>query len=297
MEEYQWKDWAQPSRETRSLLAESSLSSNYTELMHDDGSVLSRADKLIYKQWQMDKTDVLLIDGYFRRAITSQQLPSEVRQIIISYYFKKYSKLQLRKLINSKQRDIKQREKIYKKRKDMCLTVMCCIPLMLIFISLFVAPDIAGFVVNHFNDCNIEINAVSFGVDKFLLYGCGTHFAASIIIYSVVVGFMCVAENTKILRDRFEYPTSIVLCFTLGMEALFFSWGIAGFVMYSQIDMKNSSEKACANMVLAWGILKILECIAIPFLLFVWFLSYIPTVNLPNVDRYTARKTRNEFAE
>eukprot|EP01083_Nonionella_stella_P071018 190428_1 len=63
-------------------------------------SYLSPTSKGVYKQWQLDKKDELLVDGYFRECeITTQPLSSDVAFIIASYYTKVQTKGALKRKI------------------------------------------------------------------------------------------------------------------------------------------------------------------------------------------------------
>eukprot|EP01084_Bolivina_argentea_P112188 200090_1 len=91
-----------------------------TNIADYDLTALTPNSKMVFNQWKIDVTDDLLVDGYYRQChniSTSNQLSTDVKQIIISYYTKQYSKGTLkRKLLQLKRlADLKRQARIKKK--------------------------------------------------------------------------------------------------------------------------------------------------------------------------------------
>eukprot|EP01083_Nonionella_stella_P217750 781537_1 len=142
-------------------------------------SVLSSRSIGVYKQWQFDKTDQILVDGYFRECdITTQPLSKDISLTIASYYTKARSKGVLKRKIERLQRD-----KRLKREHQMAATRKC----LLIFItlsallSLICGSDISSLVIASQYDCDTVLN--THGVNNFLFIGSIVHIVAVMFLF------------------------------------------------------------------------------------------------------------------
>ena len=88
-----------------------------------DGNILSGEAKLAFKQWKIDPNDHLLISGYLQPTITKSNasvstIPTVIISIIASYYFKNYSKSDLKKLIEDQKLLNKQKKQDNKETRQ-----------------------------------------------------------------------------------------------------------------------------------------------------------------------------------
>eukprot|EP01083_Nonionella_stella_P008256 23761_1 len=96
------------------------------DLTHFDPSVLSPTSKGVYKQWQFDKTDQILVDGYFRECnITTQLLSKDIALTICAYYTKARSKGLLKRKIIRLQRAKRRKREAQMAASCRYLSVLC----------------------------------------------------------------------------------------------------------------------------------------------------------------------------
>eukprot|EP01083_Nonionella_stella_P291562 992030_1 len=91
---------------------------------------------------------------------------------------------------------------------------------------LFFAADIAGLVVGIKNDCDLAIGEseyVSFGVNTYLLYGCGVHLI--VVITEIIILFWLLASAHRGCVDRHEDGVIYgVLCCIIGFVLFCIAW-------------------------------------------------------------------------
>eukprot|EP01084_Bolivina_argentea_P227844 384894_1 len=252
-----------------------------------DGSILTPTSKLVYKQWQMDDDKNLLIDGYFRQQsnIKSFQLPHDLKQIIKSYYMPMYSKNKLVELILRRQNSIRRVKQLRKQNvKDNCynFSLILCYIFGFIFSLLWLfGPDIAGLIIYAKNDCNLSIDdqsvSVEIEVNEFLLIGCVSHMVCTFVATIVMWALM---SNANCDWEKFVHLiVGSVVIVRICMILFFIAWSIVGFLLYRKMDTSNQSNKQCANMVLSWSVLKLIECfIPAPLFLGTWFVMMYVSV-------------------
>eukprot|EP01084_Bolivina_argentea_P160581 279619_1 len=255
-------------------------------------SVLTSSHKLVYNQWILDPNDVLLFSGYFRETMSrSHQLPSDIQQIMTSYYSKEYSKKQIHGIIDSKilrleQESRERREQLkwthreQRRTKWMDGEQIVYILCVLFAISFIFGPDIIGLIIETNNDCTLALNndVVGISVDEYLLIGCISH----IILITISIGglwfVLYSAKEDNFWDDSIFYCCSMMACCVV---LLFFSWSIVGFILYSDIDSSTSSNKQCADIVISWSVLTAIECLAPFFCVVVIFLFLLCCARYP----------------
>eukprot|EP01084_Bolivina_argentea_P065412 119222_1 len=244
----------------------------YINLEQYDGSILTPKSNLVYKQWQKDSSNDLLIDGYCRRSGSnkSHEQPKDIKDIIKLYYLKKYSKSEVAELINQRELSM-----IYKKERrkreihDIWYAMKCIYFLAIILLLAVISPDIVALKISSNNDCNLmKSNYINFSVTEWLQCGC--------IINIIYMSISCVIV-TRTIDVRCDWaPWFLIIGSIMCCIALFiFSWSIIGFILYSEMDTNTISNKTCSNMVLSWSILRVIESISIPgipFLIWLWFI-------------------------
>eukprot|EP01084_Bolivina_argentea_P216478 367770_1 len=239
-----------------------------------DGSILTPTSRLVYKQWKMDGNDDLIIDGYFRKKcnLKSYHLPNDIKQIITSYYQKKHSKSKLMQLIMQKQHSI-ERAKIRKeqKRKEMKhRSILIGFIVLTIFLFMLVT-DICGLIFVANNNCNLEKNEQrNFDVNEFLIYGSIIHLAFVIFLQITLSLLIWHNKNEIYWNDCVYTSVLMLLCFVSLMYVFFAVWSIIGFVLYQKMNNSKELSKPCADMVISWSIIKIVEVVAAPFVIYKW---------------------------
>eukprot|EP01084_Bolivina_argentea_P279670 478136_1 len=131
------------------------------------------------------------------------------------------------------------------------------------------SPDIAGLVIISRNNCDIALLNVSIDISitEFLYIGCVTHIACMIVIPSVVIIRVIFFASGS---DWWFYAFSVLIT-----GIFFLSWSVIGSILYSNMDERNAENKQCSDMVLAWVILKFIECISLkPFVIWWWVNSF-----------------------
>eukprot|EP01084_Bolivina_argentea_P271920 462821_1 len=199
-----------------------------TDICGYDPSPLSPTSKMVFHQWKMDETDDLLIDGYYRECnistYISDELSSDIKQIIISFYLKQYSKRHLKKKILQLKRLSEYNRQL---RKEKCIRICCICLAIFVFFGFIFGSDIAGLIIANINDCNVTIDGgskyVSFGVHQFLYIGSITHIAVVSLILLII----------WYLYDRFLLT---IFCLIFCVILFFISWAIIGALLYSEMD-------------------------------------------------------------
>eukprot|EP01083_Nonionella_stella_P095423 267894_1 len=242
------------------------LDGNDTDLeeYHPYISLLSPTSKQIYKQWQMDANDELLIYGYSKTCnITEQHLSADILHTIALYYTKRHSKGFLkRKLIGLQ---IKRPKRSYSLILGALVTI--------VVFGIWWGADIAGLFVATNNDCDASIPGesqwVPFSVNTFLLYGCSVHLAMELVVLCSLFWLLLFAISH---RHKHHYQhvgyegclRATVLCFGILFGLLSLSWSIIGCLLYSKMNQGT----ACANVTIAWICIRFIECVLLlPFIL------------------------------
>eukprot|EP01083_Nonionella_stella_P288817 982795_1 len=245
--------------------------SDYDMLMEADDSVLTCEDhRLVYKQWQMDRDDALLVHGYFRQnnigCNDSNPLPKDIQRIIASYHVKSYTPFVLLETIGLLEiegmNNDRQSNKIAK-YKNICKNVLQMSILVFLIAFIFV-PDIWVLIfifTYHSNDLSLDIKRKA---STFLLYGCIVHFLA----------LFCLCGNRFIGRVLYLFM---------------FIWCIIGVKLHSESEMNKSSacDKRYADTVINWAVLKLTEC----FVKVMWSLYYWRMRNVYQSSDYLVKLT------
>eukprot|EP01083_Nonionella_stella_P072108 194204_1 len=218
------------------------------ELEAHSPSYLSPTSKGVYNQWQIDETDELLVDGYFRECSITRPLSADVAFKIASYYTKSHSKCALRRKIlqlRELRRHKMQKRKEYMKR----ISLLSC--KLIVFISLMCSSDIAALVIINKYDC--DAHAISntpqnqwFGISDFLFIGSASH---------IVLIFLIIASTRGLQHSNLMVSIGIVL-----MSLIFMSCGVIGFLLHS----KTLIYHPCSDVLISWAALK-----CITYMLFV----------------------------
>eukprot|EP01083_Nonionella_stella_P106995 309356_1 len=155
-------------------------------------SHLSPTSKGVYHQWQIDKKDELLVDGYFRECdITTQPLSADVASTIASYYTKSQTKGALKdKILVLRQNRIL---KMRKRKETIKATALISLPYILL-LSFFCSPDIAALVIVNKYNCDAILNTQNqrIGINDFLFTGSVAHLLSVALIlvpYIAIVAF------------------------------------------------------------------------------------------------------------
>eukprot|EP01083_Nonionella_stella_P031758 86932_1 len=238
--------------------------------VHDDHDLtdyepdlLTPKSKGIWKQWQLDKKDELIVDGYFRECnIIAQHLPTDIAQTIAAYYTKSQTKGYLQRRMRRYQRwgfkattpEERRRQKI-----QALLLIVFIVILALLFVF---GVDVSALLIVNKYDCDLILNTqnIWFAINDFLFIGSVLHIAAVslLFVYSIVV-FLCKD------RGRCSYYTSMI--YTWLITLLFIVLSIIGLVLYS----KTYVYHPCSNVLISWIILKLIMYIFVaPIAVFVW---------------------------
>eukprot|EP01083_Nonionella_stella_P151544 484353_1 len=159
-----------------------------------DPSGLSPRSKGVYNQWQMDKTDGLLVDGYFRECDITQSLSTDTALTIASYYTKAKTKESLKRKLEK----LEQLRRIKIDKRKRIMKALPCISLVVIIVLSFLfGPDIAALVITNKYDCDAVLNTEnqSFGINDFLFRGSVSHIAC--------LGTLCVFYTVCVRILRF----------------------------------------------------------------------------------------------
>eukprot|EP01084_Bolivina_argentea_P316733 549097_1 len=146
-----------------------------------------------------------------------------------------------------------------------------CWKLFVVFVFIFVfVPDIAALIIGIKNDCASATtsNSIIIGVNLYLVLASVIHFVAIAICIGVLWIVLELADTDNYWDDeKFYYGIPIGVC-CVGIWT--FSWCIVGCVVYANMDVNTKENKACGDIVIAWSVLKILETLGIPVLLYFW---------------------------
>eukprot|EP01083_Nonionella_stella_P031759 86936_1 len=252
--------------------------------LSDEEDYLSPKSKGLYKQWQMDKKDELVVDGYFRNSKVKvvPRLPKEITHTIAAFYTKSASKAYLKSKILKHRNEIRELqayktwERAFKRGKEV---PDIRILLLLLFICCVVSVDIAALIIINKYDCE------SSKVSKFLFIGSVAHIAAGLIVCALIVtvhiAAQCFPEDIpsyvsahSIVNEYIQkqqrrrrciyYIFMIYVCF---ITLFFISYSIIGLVLYSQ----TNEHHPCSDVLISWIVLKFVLYIAVaPFA--VWFI-------------------------
>eukprot|EP01083_Nonionella_stella_P216940 779202_1 len=225
--------------------------------VHDDHDLtdyepdlLTPKSKGIWKQWQLDKKDELIVDGYFRECnIIAQYLPTDIAQTIAAYYTKSQTKGYLQRRMRRYQRwgfkattpEERRRQKI-----QALLLIVFIVILALLFVF---GVDVSALLIVNKYDCDLILNTqnIWFAINDFLFIGSVLHIAAVSLLFVYSTGvFMCKD------RGRCSYYTSMI--YTWLITLLFIVLGIIGLVLYSQTYVYHP----CSNVLISWIVLKLI---------------------------------------
>eukprot|EP01084_Bolivina_argentea_P316732 549095_1 len=150
-----------------------------------------------------------------------------------------------------------------------------CWKLFVVFVFIFVfVPDIAALIIGIKNDCASATtsNSIIIGVNLYLVLASVIHFVAIAICIGVLWIVLELADTDNYWDDeKFYYGIPIGVC-CVGIWT--FSWCIVGCVVYANMDVNTKENKACGDIVIAWSVLKILETLGIPGLLYFWAFAF-----------------------
>ncbi len=267
----------------QSIPLKKSISKDDSMLYYDtkDAEHLSPTSHLVYHQWKIDEGDELLIDAYFRTYYGDNPyiLPNDIKNIIASYYQKslkkKHINAKIERIANATYWNAKIANAKIRQRKKNCLNRLISCFLVIVSLSFLFGVDIAGFIINAQNDCNLALKPdpkIDFvTVSEFLFIGCLIGIII-IVIFGVFIGciscLVCLSETDSMI----DHVSRIIGCISCLVCSFLFSWAIIGFLFYSDMDKSTTSNKQCADVVLAWGILKVFEMFFIFFVLSIWTL-------------------------
>eukprot|EP01084_Bolivina_argentea_P029769 55249_1 len=263
----------------------STTTHNYRKvsLKEYDGSKLTPQSKLVYKQWQMDSNNDLIIDGYFRQKCEMQlsHFPTDIKQIIASYYHKKHSKSKIIKLILQRQESIKlanirRQQKQQKQGKildnikwgltqSLYVCLVACI--LLALLGVLFGTDIAGLIIASNNNCNLTTTSLT--INDFLIYGCSLHLGLLTFMLICAIFSLHYAWDLY-LNDLEKIASCAVFSCSFLIYAFCFVWSVIGFVLYQKMDKKHLSNKQCADMIMSWSVLRIIEFVGAPFVCVGW---------------------------
>jgi len=147
---------------------------------------------------------------------------------------------------------------------------ICTLLFALPLFGFYCATDIALLIVNGQNDCGdtlAQSKHFSFSLHEFIVIGTVTHI--------VVIGLWCfcgggAAGLTERGRDNFAINNGFKYffgCIVFSFWSWVFSWMVLGFLAWKEMN----GDKQCKDVMLAWNILRVLECVATPFLAFMWW--------------------------
>eukprot|EP01083_Nonionella_stella_P160423 524464_1 len=223
-----------------------------------NSSYLTPTSKGVYNQWQMDKKDDLLVDGYFRECnITTQPLSTDITSTIASYYTKCQTKGALkRKILKLKQLRIL---KMRKRKETIKATSLICL-LCVLVLSLLCGSDIAALIIINKYNCDAILNTQNqrLGINDFLWTGSVSHLVSVtllLICFVVIAKKMnCVLRGQSTKRD-FRHQTcilSVLMACIILISVGFISYSIIGSILYS----KTLIYHQCSNVLISWVVLK-----------------------------------------
>eukprot|EP01083_Nonionella_stella_P043282 116780_1 len=127
--------------------------------------------------------------------------------------------------------------------------------IFLTFIAAMFGSDVTILVINSVNGCNEALPNgsafVSFDVNGFILGGSITHLVGSIMMIAI--------NHDKAINHAICTYTGCSCCFLCWL----ISWSIIGFLMYSEMDNSISSHKQCADGILSWSIISLIQTVII----------------------------------
>eukprot|EP01083_Nonionella_stella_P072109 194206_1 len=213
-----------------------------------DPSGLSPRSKGVYNQWQMDKTDELLVDGYFRECDITQSLSTDIALTIAAYYTKAKTKKSLKRKLEKLAQ--LRRIKILKRKRIM--KALPCISLVVIIVLFFLfGSDIAALVITNKYDCDAVLNT---GINDFLFRGSVSHIACLgtlCVFYTVCVRF---ADDSGCTWMSFQLCIIVVSLWLI-------PYSIIGSILYS----KTVIYHPCSNVLISWIVLKfVLYVLVVP---------------------------------
>ena len=153
--------------------------------------------------------------------------------------------------------------------------------LTVLFMGLYVAADFAMLIINVNNDCNNALVTngnigdstyipIDMKLDRFMMITVIVHL---ILIISWIggTGLICA------LTDRRRYNITMKYGFRIayGLFAMFWGliicvWSIGAFMIYSEMNQVTRENKLCADIVLSWSILRIVDVLIMPCLSLLW---------------------------
>eukprot|EP01084_Bolivina_argentea_P085936 155342_1 len=239
-----------------------------------DGTVLSPNSKLVFKQWNIDPHDELLIDAYARQYCNIQLFlfSKDIKQLIALYYSKKYSKSNLKQLIDNRM-----------KRED-SYGEMCCGLFVIALINLFFAATaIAAIIIaiQYYNDdesvCDGHYSVID-PVEFVLIAGiallCLTGYN---LIYLCFTWLICNLRNNCLnlrkCKEIISIPSSVISCLISCLMITFYCiWLSIGFYVYVNEMSSECQSSMIGEIMLAWCIVMVLSFFCL------WILALCPCV-------------------
>ena len=146
--------------------------------------------------------------------------------------------------------------------------------------GLVAAVDIGLLAVNGRNDCNKameqdgvfgESEYVPFSLNQFIQIGCIMHLCYTFLGCGCHILSMVFAEKYEdnIIVDEgggITYRWIMYLCCACCLWSFFVSWDVIGWYMWTEMRTNTMENKQCADVMLAWNIIKIIELVITPFI-------------------------------
>merc|ERR1712228_983907 len=156
-------------------------------------------------------------------------------------------------------------------------------------IGVLIAKDIAALIINEQNECYghfKQSNVISYSVNLWILVGCISHIATSVIIvffalFALELNLTKAGDWRNYTRMREMHRWTVPIISALCCCGFFIVWDLMGFVLYhSMMDELNENESSfeqvqCKDLVLSWCILQSVETAIIPCFMFFYIQCFI----------------------
>ena len=141
-------------------------------------------------------------------------------------------------------------------------------------IGLYFGSDIAILIINGINDCDNSLNEskyISFDLSEFIIIGSSIHLVIVLFI-CCCYGIGCYkayANERDIVNDN-ECIFKAFCVFGCGLWCFFFAWMVIGFMLHSEMNKETKENKQCADAMLAWNVLRVVDIVATPVFAYLW---------------------------